>query len=115
MNCGIGKALKIPLHSNIRWGTADGMLGRAYALRQVLRTCYYSFLTPTELYTQAINMFINTADELFGPITTIRRNGRLVKHIPWTAFTFKNADWERVNDTREIIAVSTCRLKYYIC
>jgi hypothetical protein len=33
--CGIETPLKIPLHSNVRWGTADGMLGRAYHLRQV--------------------------------------------------------------------------------
>jgi hypothetical protein len=56
--------------------------------------------------TQVINIFISTADELFGPVTVIQRNGKLVKNIPWTAFTFKNADWERVNDAREIIAVS---------
>ena len=30
--CGIDVALKIPLHSNIRWGTADGMLARSYDL-----------------------------------------------------------------------------------
>jgi hypothetical protein len=50
-------------------------------------------------------MFIGTADALFGPITTIRRQGRTIKHIPWTAFKFTMADWERVNDTRTIIAV----------
>lgn len=33
--CGFSKPLKIPLHSNVRWGTADGMLGRSYELRQV--------------------------------------------------------------------------------
>ncbi|KAG2347026.1 hypothetical protein BDR05DRAFT_839376, partial [Suillus weaverae] len=48
--------------------------------------------------------FISTADELFGPITTIQCNGKLIKKIPWSAFTFKSADWERINDTREIIA-----------
>jgi hypothetical protein len=34
-NCGVEIPLKIPLHSNVRWGTAEGMLGRAYELRQV--------------------------------------------------------------------------------
>ena len=34
-NCSIEIPLKIPLHSNVRWGTAEGMLGRAYELRQV--------------------------------------------------------------------------------
>ncbi|KAG2356940.1 hypothetical protein BDR07DRAFT_1380476 [Suillus spraguei] len=52
-NSGIDKVLKIPLHSNIQWGTADGMLSRAYALRH------------------PINLFISTADKLFGPITII--------------------------------------------
>lgn len=33
--CGINIPLKIPLHSNVRWGTADGMLARSYNLRQV--------------------------------------------------------------------------------
>ncbi|KAG1739814.1 uncharacterized protein EDB91DRAFT_1037218, partial [Suillus paluster] len=48
--------------------------------------------------------FISTADELFGPIITIQRNGKLIKKIPWSTFTFKSANWERVNNTREIIA-----------
>ena len=30
--CGIDTPLKIPLHSNVRWGTADGMLARSYNL-----------------------------------------------------------------------------------
>lgn len=33
--CGVDIPLKIPLHSNVRWGTADGMLARSYTLRQV--------------------------------------------------------------------------------
>lgn len=33
--CNIEKALSIPLHSKIRWGTAEGMLTHAYRLRQV--------------------------------------------------------------------------------
>lgn len=49
-------------------------------------------------------MFISSADELFGPITTIRRPSHAVKHIPWTAFAFTNRDWERVNDTRIVIS-----------
>jgi hypothetical protein len=39
--CGIKTPLKIPLHSNIHWGTADGMLARCYDLRTV-RTCFYT-------------------------------------------------------------------------
>ena len=33
--CSFSKQRKLPLHSNVRWGTADGMLGRSYELRQV--------------------------------------------------------------------------------
>ena len=33
--CGIDTPLKIPLHSNVCWGTADGMLAHSYNLRQV--------------------------------------------------------------------------------
>jgi hypothetical protein len=93
--CGIAVPLSIPLHSNVHWGTADGMLGRAYRLRQ------------------PINLFINSADELFGPITTIRRPGLGLKQIPWTAFAFKAADWERVNDIRAIIADANNIQQYF--
>ena len=33
--CNISTPLMIPLQNNMRWGTADGMLGRSYELRQV--------------------------------------------------------------------------------
>ena len=33
--CGVDVALKIPLHSNVCWGTADSMLARAYDLQMV--------------------------------------------------------------------------------
>ncbi|KIK91265.1 hypothetical protein PAXRUDRAFT_149879 [Paxillus rubicundulus Ve08.2h10] len=48
---------------------------------------------------QPINLFISSVDKLFGPITTIRRNGMVLKHIAWMAFMFKASDWECVNDT----------------
>ncbi|KAG1749057.1 uncharacterized protein EDB91DRAFT_1040623, partial [Suillus paluster] len=48
--------------------------------------------------------FVNSADELFGPMTTIRRTGQAVKRIPWTAFSFKTTDWERINDAHAIIS-----------
>lgn len=35
---GIKPALKIPLHSKIRWGTAISMLQRAHRLRKVSHT-----------------------------------------------------------------------------
>ncbi len=36
--CGIKTPLQIPLHSNIHWGTADGMLMQSYDLQMVLST-----------------------------------------------------------------------------
>ena len=41
---------------------------------------------------QAINLFVSSADELFGPITVICRNGKIIKKIPWSAFKFMDAD-----------------------
>jgi hypothetical protein len=35
IECSIMDPLKIPLHSNVRWGTAFNMLNRSYQLRQV--------------------------------------------------------------------------------
>jgi len=46
-----------------------------------------------------------SADGRFGPITTIRREGEPTINIPWTAFTFSEADWQRVVDARDILAV----------
>ncbi|KAG6912193.1 hypothetical protein DXG01_016590, partial [Tephrocybe rancida] len=64
------------------------MLDRAYQLRQ------------------AVSLFISSADELFGPITTLRKNNRIVKHIDWVAFKLLDDDWARVIDTRDILADS---------
>ncbi|KAG1724576.1 uncharacterized protein EDB91DRAFT_1062760 [Suillus paluster] len=58
-------------------------------------------------------MFIGMADALFGPITTICRQGRTIKYIPWTAFKFTMADWECVNDTRTIIADANSIQQYF--
>jgi len=35
LECSVTDPLKIPLHSNIRWGTAFRMLSVSYKLRQV--------------------------------------------------------------------------------
>ena len=42
IHCGLPEALKIPLHSNIRWGTAFKMLNKANKLCQVQITTYSS-------------------------------------------------------------------------
>jgi hypothetical protein len=54
---------------------------------------------------QPIDLFLKSADSLFGPITTICRNGRVKKKIPWSAFTLMERDWERVADVRDILKV----------
>jgi hypothetical protein len=42
---------------------------------------------------------------MYGPITTLCRDNKLVKHIPWTAFKLEDQDWYRVIDARDILAV----------
>jgi hypothetical protein len=54
---------------------------------------------------QPIALFTSSADEIYGPITTVRREGRVVKHIPWRAFKMADPDWTRVTDARDILAV----------
>ena len=51
--------------------------------------------------------FISAADDLFGPITTIQE-GRVTKHIKWTAFQLNDADWKRVEDARAILKARVC-------
>ena len=55
---------------------------------------------------QPINMFINSADELYGPITTVQNDGQ-AKQISWTNFTLSMRAWERVHDTWSVISVSS--------
>lgn len=90
LQCKFTGPLRIPLHSNIRWGSAHRMLERSYKLRQ------------------PINLFLQSADTLYGPITTIRRNGRIEKKIPWSVFALTDQDWERVADARDILKVNPC-------
>jgi hypothetical protein len=104
IQCRIAMLLKIPLHSNTRWGSAYNMLDRAYHLCQVL------LLNPTfhaviNLHIKPIKLFITAADELFGPITVICREGQIEKQIRWGAFQLKEADWACVVDAKAILAV----------
>jgi hypothetical protein len=43
---------------------------------------------------------------MYGPITTLRHENRIVKHIPWSAFKMLESDWTRVIDARDILGVS---------
>jgi len=42
---------------------------------------------------------------MYGPITTVRRENRVVKDIPWSAFKMMDTDWTRVVDARDILGV----------
>src|SRR5271156_5969100 len=42
---------------------------------------------------------------MYGLIMTLRRDNRLVKHIPWSAFKLMDNDWIRVIDASDILAV----------
>ena len=48
---------------------------------------------------------MNSADQMYGPITTLWRDNHLVKHIPWSAFKMVELDWMRVIDAHDILAV----------
>ncbi len=43
---------------------------------------------------QPIDLFLQLADSLYGPITTICCNDHIKKKIPWSAFFLTERDWE---------------------
>jgi hypothetical protein len=52
---------------------------------------------------------------MYGPITTLRRDNKIVKHIPWSAFKLTDFDWIRVVDARDILGVRNIFLtKFYL-
>jgi hypothetical protein len=53
-----------------------------------------------------MDLFLQSADFLFGPITTIRRKGHIEKKIPWSVFALTDWDWERVADARDMLKVT---------
>jgi len=38
-------------------------------------------------------------------MTIVRREGRVIKKIPWSAFKISEVDWIRVLDAKSILAV----------
>jgi hypothetical protein len=108
IECNIPDTLKIPLHSNIQWGTAFCMLDRAYRLHEVhLPTPSNGPLTmaDTSIW-QPIELFVVTTDQRYGPITTICCNGCIKKQIPWSAFAMMDGDWKCIQEAADILAVS---------
>jgi len=69
--------------------------------RQVLSICLSCYSILSEY--QPIGVFLTSADEMYGPITTLHGESRQVKHIPWTAFKLSDRDWHRVVDARDIL------------
>ena len=59
-------------------------------------------------------LFINCADELFRPITTIQKEGCMVKEISWTAFGLSASDWHHIADARDILVVSFIFISFWI-
>jgi len=51
---------------------------------------------------------------MYGPITTLRRDNRVVKHIPWSAFKMTDSDWNRVIDARDILGVRISESLFFI-
>ena len=54
---------------------------------------------------QPITLFLKSADDLFGPITTICGPDKEKKKIPWRAFLLDEADWLCVKDVIDILEV----------
>lgn len=99
--CGIETPLALILHGNTHWGSAYGMVEQGLRLSKVCVHFPHNIVFILSL--QPINQFIAIADELFGPITVIRKDGRIVKKLPWSAFKFKAQDWDRVKDCKAIL------------
>lgn len=66
------------------------------------------------MFRQAIKLFVASADELYGPITTIRANGRVSKRIEWAAFQLKESDWVTVRRVKEILLVQSFTILHVI-
>ena len=82
------------------------MLNQANRLHQVILNIFFFLLYVfISIKYKPIGLFLSSADEIFGPITTLRRDNRVVKHVPWSAFKLGNSDWERVVDVRDILDV----------
>jgi hypothetical protein len=75
-------------------------------VRSVFLIAFWHNIESITTVSQPINLFVATADQRYGPITTIRRDGQVIKHIPWSVFRFSETDWERVLEASHILAVS---------
>jgi len=53
-----------------------------------------------------MNMFLSSADEIYGKIMMIHKNNHILKRIPWAAFKLGEDDWGVVYDAKSILADS---------
>ena len=68
---------------------------------------WYNNLSNIDIW-QLVKLFLASADELFGPITTVHKNGWVVKKLPWSAFVLDDEDWKRIDEfepTADLILV----------
>lgn len=68
---------------------------------------WFGFDGSTHWYdiSQPINLFLKSADTLYGHITTVHHNRQVMKKMPWSAFKLMDGDWETVRDVRDILKV----------
>jgi hypothetical protein len=88
----------------------DGELHLKCLIRQIgfarySQRIYIYILCSHFIENKPIGLFLSAADELYGPITTLRQENRVVKHVPWSAFKLADNDWRRVVDVRDILKV----------
>jgi len=58
---------------------------------------------------QPITLFLKSANDLFGPITMIRRPDKEKKRILWQAFLLDEEDWLCIKDVIDILEVGSYR------
>ena len=81
------------------------MLHCAHALRQVGHNSCINFLSTFEQHIQPITMFLKSADDLYGPVTTTYSQGWITKKIQWDAFHLSDDEWVWVKDARDLLKI----------
>ena len=111
------KSFRLSVASQILWkfpftATSDGglhsicLVDHISFVRCIFLIALWHNSELKSVISQPINLFVATANQCYGPITTIWRDGQVVKHIPWSAFHFSKTDWECVLEASHILAVS---------
>lgn len=80
------------------------MLARSYMLWQVcpfLKWLFIYLYQHSILFVGGINLFVNSANELYGPITTIQCDSHAQEHISWSVFSLRPSNWEHIQDMHD--------------